>query len=212
MATPLCKPNLSDGESSMNVSNRRGLLKNGVFLVAGAAGGMLLPRWFSINDVALAQGNETPTPEEQLRKLKLVLPSFDRYDSYRPAVRVDNLLYVSGFEPKKPDGTPLTGKLGRDLDANEGYQAARQVALIVLSAVRAELGSLDKVVRLVKTFGMVNCMPDFTDTPRVINGFNDLITEVFGERAGKGARSAIGMNSLPDGSAVEIETIFQVRA
>lgn len=78
---------------------------------------MLLPRWFSVNDVALAQGNDTPSPEEQLRKLKLELPSFDRYEKYRPAVRVDNLLYVSGFEPKKPDGTPLTGKLGRDLDA-----------------------------------------------------------------------------------------------
>jgi len=196
----------------MTVSNRRGLLKNCAFLAAGAAGGMLLPRWLSVNDVAQAQGTDTPSPEEQLRKLKLELPRFDRYDAYRPTVRVDSMLYVSGFEPKKPDGTPLTGKLGRDLDANEGYQAARQVALIVLSAVRAELGSLDKVVRLVKTFGMVNCMPNFIETPRVINGFNDLITEVFGERAGKGVRSAIGMNSLPDGSAVEIETIFQVRA
>jgi len=82
----------------------------------------------------------------------------------------------------------------------------------VLSVVRAELVSLDKVVRLVKTFGMVNCMPNFTQTPQVINGFNDLLVEIFGEKAGKGARSAVGMNSLPDGSAVEIEVIFQVKA
>ncbi len=84
--------------------------------------------------------------------------------------------------------------------------------MLVLSVVRAELGSLDKVVRLVKTFGMVNCVPSFTQTPQVINGFNDLMVEIFGEKAGRGARSAVGMSSLPDGSAVEIEAIFQVKA
>jgi enamine deaminase RidA (YjgF/YER057c/UK114 family) len=128
-----------------------------------------------------------------------------------PAVRVDNLLYVSGYEPRTADGTPLIGKLGRDLDASEGAVAARQVGLLVLSVVRAELGSLDKVVRLVKTFGMVNCMPNFTQTPQVIDGFNDLMVEVFGEKSGQGARSAIGMSSLPDGTAVEIEAIFQIK-
>ena len=84
--------------------------------------------------------------------------------------------------------------------------------MLLLSVVRAELGSLDKVVRLVKTFGMVNCVPSFTQTPQVINGFNDLMVEVFGEKAGKGARSAVGMGSLPGGIPVEIEVIFQVRA
>jgi enamine deaminase RidA (YjgF/YER057c/UK114 family) len=195
----------------MAVPNRRGVLKNFAFLAAGAAGGMLVPRAFRFSAV-VAQDNTTPRAEEQLRKLKIDLPVVARPTKYVPAVRVDNLLYVSGYDPTKPDGTPLAGKLGRDFDANQGYQAARQIALLVLSVVRAELGSLDKVVRLVKTFGMVNCMPDFTETPHVINGFNDLLTEVFGEKAGRGARSAIGMNSLPDGSAVEIETIFQVKA
>jgi len=99
---------------------------------------------------------------------------------------VDNLLSVSGYEPRKADGTPFLGKLGRDLDVKEGYQAARQIARQVLSVVRAELGSLDKVIQLGKTFGMVNCVPNFTQTPQVINGFNDLLLEVFGERAAKG--------------------------
>ena len=196
----------------MPAMNRRGMLKNCAFLAAGVACGVVVPRWFSFTEVALAQGKTAPMAEQQLRKLKLELPSFDRFKAYQPAVRVDNMLYLSGFEPKKPDGTPLAGKLGRDFDANQGYQAARQIALIVLSVVRAELGSLDKVVRLVRTFGMLNCMPDFIDTPQVMNGFNDLMTEVFGERAGKGVRCAVGMNSLPDGSVVEIETLFQVKA
>jgi enamine deaminase RidA (YjgF/YER057c/UK114 family) len=152
-----------------------------------------------------------PSPEAQLRRLKLQLPAFDKSTHYVPTVRVGNVLYVSGFEPKKPDGTPLAGKLGQDLDAAAGAQAARQVALIVLSAIRSELGSLDRVARLVKTFGMVNCVPTFTDTPTVMNGFNDLITEVFGDKAGKGVRSAVGMNSLPDGSCVEVETVWQVK-
>ncbi len=195
----------------MSAPNRRRFLDNCAWLVVGAAGGMLLPRSFSLGGRALAQGDASRSPEERLRALKIELPAVDRPVGYVPAVRVDNLLYVSGYEPRKADGTSLVGKLGRDLDAKEGAQAARQVALRVLSAVRAELGSLDKVARLVKTFGMVNCMPDFTQTPQVINGFNDLMVEVFGEKFGRGARSAVGMNSLPDGSAVEIEVIFQVK-
>jgi hypothetical protein len=85
------------------------------------------------------------------------------------------------------------------------------VGLVILGVVRAELGSLDRVVRLVKTLGMVNCTPDFTDQPLVINGFSDLMVEVFGEKAGKGARSAVGMASLPGGIPVEVEAVFQVR-
>ena len=144
-----------------------------------------MPRWFPLGEPALAQDVAAPSPEERLRKLKLELPTVGKPTGYVPAVRVDNLLYVSGYEPRKADGTPLVGKLGRDLNAKEGNQAARQIALLVLSVVRAELGSLNKVVRLVKTFGMVNCMPNFTQTPQVINGFNDLMVEIFGEKAGK---------------------------
>src|SRR4051812_18388023 len=134
----------------MDPLNRRGWLRHGALLAAGAAGGLLVPRWLAFSDAAEAQVRATATAEEQLRKLKLDLPVVPRPKKYMPTVRVGNLLYVSGYEPTKPDGTPLAGKLGRDLDANEGYQAARQVALIVLSVVREELGSLDKVVRLVK--------------------------------------------------------------
>lgn len=195
----------------MGVLNRRRFLNNCAWLAAGMAGGTHLPRWFS-QDKPVQAGDDTAlSPEERLQKMKIELPKAGLPTGYVPAVRVDNMLYVSGYEPRKADGGPLVGKLGKDLDVKEGYQASRQVALLVLGVVRAELGSLDKVVRLVKTFGMVNCMPNFTQTPQVINGFNDLMVEIFGEKAGKGARSAIGMNSLPDGSAVEIEAIFQVK-
>jgi enamine deaminase RidA (YjgF/YER057c/UK114 family) len=196
----------------MSALNRRRFVDNCAWFVVGAAGGLLLPRSFSVGKPALARDDASQSPEERLRELKIELPTVGKPVGYVPAVRVDNLLYVSGYEPRKADGTPLVGKLGRDLDANEGAQAARQVALLVLSVVRTELGSLDKVVRLVKTFGMVNCMPNFTQTPQVINGFNDVMVEVFGEKSGRGARSAVGMNSLPDGTAIEIETIFQVKA
>jgi enamine deaminase RidA (YjgF/YER057c/UK114 family) len=196
----------------MFAPNRRRFLDNCAWLVVGASGGMLLPRTFFLNGPALARDNASQGPEERLRELKIELPTVGKPMGYVPAVRVDNLLYVSGYEPRKADGASLVGKLGRELDADEGAQAARQIGLQVLSVVRAELGSLDKVVRLVKTFGMVNCVPTFTQTPQVINGFNNLMVEVFGEKSGRGARSAVGMSSLPDGSAVEIETIFQVKA
>jgi enamine deaminase RidA (YjgF/YER057c/UK114 family) len=195
----------------MSAPNRRRFLDNCAWLAVGAAGGMLLPRSFSLGEPSLARDDASQSPEERLRELKIELPTLGKPVGYVPAVRVDNLLYVSGYEPRKADGSSIVGKLGRDLDVNEGAQAARQVALLMLSVVRAELGSLDKVVRLVKTFGMVNCMPNFTQTPQVINGFNDLMVEVFGEKSGRGARSAVGMNSLPDGSAVEIEAIFQIK-
>jgi enamine deaminase RidA (YjgF/YER057c/UK114 family) len=102
------------------------------------------------------------------------------------------------------------GKVGADLDLEQGIAAARQTGLAILATVRSHLGSLDKVVRLIKVLGMVNCTPDFGDQPKVINGFSDLMVEVFGE-SGKGARSAVGMGSLPGRIAVEIEAIFQVK-
>ena len=105
----------------------------------------------------------------------------------------------------------LTGRLGQEFDVPQGRAAARSVGLQILAVVKAEVGSLDKVQRLVKTLGMVNATPEFKEHPQVINGFSDLMVEVFGEENGKGARSAVGMASLPNGIPVEIEAIFLVR-
>ncbi len=130
--------------------------------------------------------------------------------TYLTAVRHGDLLYVSGHGPLKSDGSLHVGRLGADLDVAAGQAAARQVGLAILATVRSHLGSLDKVVRLVKVLGLVNSTAEFTDQPKVMNGFSDLMVEVFGD-PGKGARSAIGTNTLPGGIAVEIEAIFQVR-
>jgi enamine deaminase RidA (YjgF/YER057c/UK114 family) len=131
---------------------------------------------------------------------------------YKMAVRVGDLLYVSGHGPARvTERTPITGRCGADLTTEQGKESARSVGLAILSTVRDQLGSLDRVVRLVKTLGMVNCTPDFKEQPQVINGFSELMAEVFGEEAGVGARSAVGMGALPSNIAVEIECIFEVR-
>ena len=149
--------------------------------------------------------------EARIAELKLELPPAPKpVATYVTAVRHGDLLYVSGHGPLRPDGTLHVGKVGSDLDTAAGHAAARQTGLAILATVRSHLGSLDKVVRLVKVLGMVNATPEFTDHPKVINGFSDLMVEVFGD-AGKGARSAIGMGSLPGTIAVEIEAIFAVR-
>jgi enamine deaminase RidA (YjgF/YER057c/UK114 family) len=192
--------------------DRRRFLGNMGWLAVGTVGGLLLPRWLDSAGLAVAQEKEGAGPEEQLRKLKLELPPVGKPGATLvPAVRAGDLLFVSGFGPYRTDGKPWFGKVGKDLDLKEAQAAARSVGLRTLAAVRAELGSLDKVVRLVKTLGMVNAVPEFTQHPQVINGFSDLMVEVFGEKAGKGARSAVGMASLPGGIPVEIEAIFQVR-
>ena len=130
--------------------------------------------------------------------------------NYVPAVRVGNLLFVSGHGPIR-DGRPtLRGKVGQDMTLEQGYAAAREVGLSLLATVRATLGSLDKVKRVVKVLGMVNAPNDFADQPKVINGFSDLMVEVFGEATGKHARSAVGMGSLPMNIPVEIEMILEV--
>lgn len=148
--------------------------------------------------------------EARLAALKLELPPTPRpVATYVTALRHGDLLYVSGHGPLRPDGSAHLGKLGADLDIAAGQAAARQTGLAILATIRSHLGSLDKVVRLVKALGMVNATPEFAEHPRVINGFSDLMVEVFGE-PGKGARSAVGTGSLPDGIAVEIEAIFQV--
>jgi enamine deaminase RidA (YjgF/YER057c/UK114 family) len=149
--------------------------------------------------------------DARLAELKLTLPPPPRpVATYVTAVRIHDLLYVSGHGPLKPDGTLHTGKLGADLDISAGQAAAKQTGLAILSTVKDQLGSLDKVVRLVKVLGMVNCTPEFTEQPKVINGFSDLMVEIFGE-PGKAARSAVGMVALPGNIAVEIEAIFQVK-
>ena len=129
---------------------------------------------------------------------------------YKTAVQAGTMLYVSGHGPLKPDGKMIAGRVGDDLSLEQGKEAARQVGLAILSTVRSTLGSLDKVKRLVKTLGMVHCTPDFKDQPQVINGFSELMAEVFGEDAGVGARSAVGMVSLPGHIPVEVECIFEV--
>lgn len=130
--------------------------------------------------------------------------------NYVPAVRVGNLLFLSGHGPQGPDGVFLTGKVGKDLSIDEAYDAARMVGIGLLSALRAELGNLNRVVRVVKTLGMVNSYDSFTDHPKVINGTSDLFVDIFGE-LGRGARSAVGMSSLPNNIPVEVEMIFEVK-
>jgi enamine deaminase RidA (YjgF/YER057c/UK114 family) len=149
--------------------------------------------------------------EARLAELKLELPPAPKpVATYLTAVRYGNLLYVSGHGPLKSDGSMHLGRLGADLDVADGHAAARQTGLAILSTVRSHLGSLDKVVRLIKVLGMVNSTPEFTEQPKVINGFSDLMVEVFGD-SGRGARSAVGMVALPGGIAVEIEAIFEVK-
>jgi enamine deaminase RidA (YjgF/YER057c/UK114 family) len=150
--------------------------------------------------------------EARIAELKLVFPAPPKpVATYVPCVQVKELVYVSGHGPLRPDGTMYTGRVGADLSEQQGKEAARIVGLALLASLKNYLGSLDRVVRLVKTLGMVNAAPDFRNHPSVINGFSDLMVEVFGE-PGKGARSAVGMGSLPGNIAVEVEAIFEVRA
>lgn len=148
--------------------------------------------------------------EEKLKEIGLELPTaVQPVANYVTAVRTGNLVFLSGQGPFREDGTLITGKIGSDLTQDEGYEAARRVALGLLASLKTEIGDLDKVRRVVKLLGMVNCMPDFIDQPKVINGASDLLVDVFGDK-GKHARSAVGMNALPMNIAVEIEMIVEV--
>jgi enamine deaminase RidA (YjgF/YER057c/UK114 family) len=188
------------------------LLQMGCMLGLGLVLGMCLATWLTTDTPAVAQGKGAASAEQRLRELKIELPAVTKpTNTLVNAVRVGDMLYVSGTGPGMADGKAIVGRLGDDLDVQKGRAAARQVGLHILSVVKAELGSLDKVELLVKTFGMVNAAPAFKQHPQVINGFSDLMVEVFGADAGKGARSAVGMGSLPNGIPVEIEAIFQVR-
>ena len=149
--------------------------------------------------------------EARFAGLKLELPPAPKPVAvYKSLVVVGNLVYVSGHGPLKPDKSMITGVVGKDLDVAGGKNAARQVGLAILATLRSELGSLDKVKRLIKVLGMVNSTPDFRDHPAVINGCSELFAEVWGTEGGIGARSAVGMGSLPGNIAVEIEAIFEL--
>ena len=151
------------------------------------------------------------TSDERLAELGIELPALSPpAGMYVPAVRTGDLLFLSGAGPVRADGTVVIGKVGRALDVDEARQAARLVGLQHLAALRAELGSLDAVKRVVKLLGMVNCAPGFNRTPKVIDGCSELFIEVFGE-AGRGARSAVGMAELPFDIAVEIEVIVEIQ-
>lgn len=150
------------------------------------------------------------TPEDVLAAMGLVLPAAapTPIGNFVTAIRTGNLLFVSGQGPVTPDGRLMTGKVGADVSAEDAAGHARLVGLNLLAAVRHELGSLSAIRRVVKLLGMVNATPDFADHPTVINGCSDLLVQVLGS-AGMHARSAVGMNSLPNGITVEIEAIFE---
>ena len=146
----------------------------------------------------------------RITELGLILPPAPKPAGvYKPVLIVDKFLYVSGQGPIRTDGTLMTGKLGADLDTDEGKLAARQVALTMLSTIKTHFGELKKIKRIIKVLGMVNSAPNFERQPAVINGFSELMAEVFGEENGIGVRSAVGM-ILPSNIPVEIEAMFEL--
>ncbi|HEY0678561.1 MAG TPA: RidA family protein [Chitinophagaceae bacterium] len=150
------------------------------------------------------------TPEQKLKELGIELPAVSKpIANYVSAVRTGNLIFLAGKGPTKADGSYITGKVGTELSIEQGYEAARLTATHQLAALKAAIGDLGKVKRIVKVLGMVNSDASFKDHPKVINGFSDLMVAVFGEK-GKHARSAVGMCSLPMNMAVEIEIIVEV--
>jgi enamine deaminase RidA (YjgF/YER057c/UK114 family) len=150
-------------------------------------------------------------PEARLVELKLELPPAPKpVGVYKPLIIVGNLAYVSGHGPLRADKSLIKGRVGSDLNLAEGKAAARQVGLAMLATLRGELGSLDRVKRVIKLLGMVNCTAEFGEHPQVINGCSELFADVFGPDHGIGARSAVGMGSLPGNIAVEIEAIFEI--
>ena len=151
--------------------------------------------------------------DERISELGLELPPAPSAVAvYRPSLIVGDLCYTSGHLPVNADGSLHLGCVGRDMDQEAGYAAAKQAGLAILSTLKAELGSLDRITRIVKLFGMVNCTPEFTQQPAVINGCSELMRDVFGSDIGVGTRSAVGVTALPLGVAVEIEAIVEIEA
>jgi enamine deaminase RidA (YjgF/YER057c/UK114 family) len=150
------------------------------------------------------------TPEEKLKAMGIALPAPSQpVANYVKYVRTGNLIYLSGHGPTQADGSNITGKIGKDLSVEQGYEAAKITGISLLATLKDAVGELSKVKRIVKALGMVNCTDTFTDQPKVINGFSDLMVAVLGDK-GKHARSAVGMNALPSNIAVEIEMIVEV--
>lgn len=187
-------------------TDRRTFLRESALVGAGALGGAVL------TGSAPAAALTGWSAERRLLELGIRLPPPEQQQSVIvPGVRVGNLLFMSGHGPRAEDGRYITGKVGGDLTLEQGVAAARAAAATMLAAMRPLLGdNLDQVARVVKVLGMVNAVPDFTQQPRVINGFSEMLIEVFGDN-GRGARSAVGVGSLPGNWAVEVEAIFELR-
>jgi enamine deaminase RidA (YjgF/YER057c/UK114 family) len=150
------------------------------------------------------------TPEQNLEALKINIQATSQpIATYVNCVKVNNILFLSGKGPLKPDGSYVVGKLGKDLTIEQGYEAARLAAIEHIAVLKSELGDLNRVKRIVKVLGMVNSADDFIEHPKVINGYSDLMVSVFGEK-GKHARSAVGLNTLPMNIAVEVEVIVEI--
>lgn len=150
------------------------------------------------------------TPEERIEKMGLTIPDAPApAANYVNAVRTGNLMYLAGKGPSGPDGKWITGKLGADLSVEQGYDAAKSVAMAHIAVLKSELGDLSKVKRIVKVNGMINSLPEFTEHSKVMNGYSDMMVAVFGEK-GKHARSSVGMCSLPYNIAVEVEIVVEV--
>ncbi|MCY2978615.1 MAG: RidA family protein [Planctomycetota bacterium] len=150
--------------------------------------------------------------DKKIADLGLVLPPAPKpVGLYKPMLMVGALAYLSGHGPLKPDGTLILGRVGADLSIEQGQEAAKQTGLAMLATLKASLGSLDRIVRVVKILGLVRCTDDFGQSPVVINGCSQLFVDLWGSDLGIGVRSALGTNSLPGGMAVEVEAIFEIK-
>jgi enamine deaminase RidA (YjgF/YER057c/UK114 family) len=151
------------------------------------------------------------TPEDNFKQLGLTLPPAPKpLGVYKPCLVDGKYLYLSGHGTVQEDGTLIIGRIGEDMDMDQGKLAARQVGLAMLATIKANIGSLDKVKRVIKVLGMVNCVSTFERHPYVINGCSELFSAVWGEENGIGVRSAVGMGSLPDNIPVEVEALFEL--
>ncbi|MGN6164010.1 MAG: RidA family protein [Flavisolibacter sp.] len=154
---------------------------------------------------------ENLTPEQRFAQLGLKLPPAPSpLGVYKPSLIIDKHLYVSGHGTVQNDRSLIIGRIGKDLDIEQGKLAAQQVGLAILSTIKSNIGSLDKIKRVIKVLGMVNCVPEFEKHPYVINGCSELFAKVWGEENGVGVRSAVGFGSLPDNIPVEIEAMFEL--
>jgi len=186
----------------MDRRDRRTILRLGLMAGLAAVAG---PR------SALAQAADV-SAEQRVRELKLELPKFDapRGGSNVPLVQAGGLVFLSGLGPRNPDGSYVTGRLGKETSVEQAYEHARLAGLRALATLKDGLGSLDKVTRVVKLLGLVNSTPDFVEFGRVINGCSDLLVEVFGAQRGRHARTVMGVPSLPFGMSVEIDLVVAV--